>query len=364
MSQFLFIGSTASFSGKSSVILGLASHLQKQGLKVAYGKPLGACMEGDCLADGTDPDVQFIGDWLGLPEDCQLPTIARLDSETVMAAIDASKSVDFLSKLTAYENGCTADLKLLEGPGDLQEGQLFRLSLAEMASSLNASILLLVRYHSAVVVDTILGAQQLLGNRLVGVILNDVPATETDVVTNHLVPFLENHHIPVLGVLPANRILRSVSVEQLVHQLDAQVLCCEDRLDLLVEEITIGAMNVNSALKYFRKSEHKAVITGGDRTDIQLAALETSTNCLILTGQLPPTELIRARAEELEIPILSVDLDTLTTVERIERVLGQARLHEQIKVHCIEELIAESFDFARLFSLLSLPYPEEKVKSA
>ena len=321
-------------------------------------------MEGDCLADGSDPDVQFIGDWLELSEDSRLPTIARLDPETVMDAIDASNSIEYLSKLTGYENGCIADLKLLEGPGDLQEGQLFRLSLAEMANCLNASILLLVRYSSVVVVDTILGAQKLLGDRLAGVILNDVPASEAVTVSDHVVPFLEHHQIPVLGVMPANRILRSISVKELVHQLDAQVLCCEDRLDLLVEEITIGAMNVNSALKYFRKSEHKAVITGGDRTDIQLAALETSTNCLILTGQLPPTDLIRLRAEELEIPILSVDLDTLTTVERIERVLGQARLHEEIKVRCIEELIAESFDFDRLFDLLQLTYPQEKVKSA
>ena len=321
-------------------------------------------MEGDCLADGTDPDVAFIGDWLKLSGDCRFPTIARLDPDTVMAAIDSSTEIEYSCRLSAYENDCTADIKLLEGPGDLQEGQLFHLSLAEMANRLDASILLLVRYGSAVVVDTVLGAQRLLGDRLMGVILNDVPTDELETISEHVVPYLEHHKIPVLGVLPTNRILRSISVNELVHQLDAQVLCCEDRLDLLVEEITIGAMNVNSALKYFRKSEHKAVITGGDRTDIQLAALETSTNCLILTGQLPPTELIRLRAEELEIPILSVALDTLTTVERIERVLGQVRLHEEVKVRCIEDLIANTFDFPRLFSLLHLPHQPPKVKSA
>ena len=364
MSRFLFVGSTAAYSGKSAIILGLASHLQQHGIPVAYGKPLGACMGGDCLADGSDPDVKFIGDWLGLPEECKLPTIARLDPETVMGAIDESSRVDYLSQLSKYKQRCGAQIKILEGPGDLQEGQLFQLSLAEMASSLDASILLLVRYDSAVVVDTVLGAQKLLGDRLVGVVFNDVPPAEREIVSEHVVPYLEHHRIPVLGILPTNRILRSISVNDLVNQLDANVLCCEERLDLLVEEIAIGAMNVNSALKYFRKSEHKAVITGGDRTDIQLAALETSTNCLILTGQLPPTELIRQRAEELEIPILSVNLDTLTTVERIERILGQARLHEEVKVRCIEEIIERELDFSRLLDLLEVPHPREKVKSA
>jgi len=52
---------------------------------------------------------------------------------------------------------------------------------------------------------------------------------------------------------------------------------------------------------------------------------------LILTGQLPPTSFILTKAEELEIPILSVDLDTLTTVEIVDHS-GQVRLHEPIKV--------------------------------
>ncbi len=40
------------------------------------------------------------------------------------------------------------------------------------------------------------------------------------------------------------------------------------------------------------RGENMAVITGGDRTDLQLAALETSTTCLILTGSISPDPLI------------------------------------------------------------------------
>jgi len=44
-------------------------------------------------------------------------------------------------------------------------------------------------------------------------------------------------------------------------------------------------MNVNAAMKYFRKRRNMAVVMG-DRGN-PLAALESSTQCLILTGQLP-----------------------------------------------------------------------------
>ena len=70
---------------------------------------------------------------------------------------------------------------------------------------------------------------------------------------------------------------------------------------------------------------NKAVITGGDRPDIQLAAMETSTRCLILTGNIRPEAQIISRAEEEGIPILSTHHDTMTTIERIEGFFGKTR---------------------------------------
>jgi len=49
-----------------------------------------------------------------------------------------------------------------------------------------------------------------------------------------------------------------------------------------------------------------AVVTGGDRDGNPTGSLE-KFNCLILTGQLPPTSL---SSPNRRIPILSVDLDT------------------------------------------------------
>jgi BioD-like phosphotransacetylase family protein len=215
-------------------------------------------------------------------------------------------------------------------------------------------VLLVARYKSIFSVETLLSAKQRLGDRLIGVLLNDIPAKHLQSVDSEVRPFLERQGIPILGTLPKSDLLQSVSVSELVHQLNAEVLCRPDRLDLLVESLAIGAMNVNAALKYFRKRRNMAVVTGGDRVEIQLAALESSTHCLILTGQLPPPPFILSRAEELEIPILSVDLDTLSTVEIVDRTFGQVRLHEPIKVHYIRQLMAKHFDINRLLSQLGL----------
>ncbi len=351
--KYLLIGSIEAYSGKSATVLGLSHQLQQKGLDIAYGKPLGNCLD-ESQAAIVEADVQFVAQNLKLPENRLLPTLLAMDEATIQRRLRGEDQTDYRQRIEQYLQIPGGDLVLLEGPATLSEGYLFNFSLLELAEGLDAVVLLVTRYKSVLSVEALLSAKQRLGDRLIGVLLNDVTADQKDAIETAMRPFLERQGIPVLGTIPENKLLRSVSVEELVHQLQAQVLCHSDRLDLMVESLAIGAMNVNAALKYFRKRQNMAVVTGGDRVEIQLAALETSTQCLILTGQLPPPAFILSRAEELEIPILSVDLDTLTTVEIVNRTFGQVRLKEPIKVQCIRDLMQAHFDVDRLLSELGL----------
>lgn len=344
----LLIGSTEAFSGKSAIALGLALHLRAKNIAVRYAKPLGNLQVG-----GEDEDCLFVQSQLGATVPV-LPPLAFLDRGSVRRRLNGEDTVNYVERLPSYGASQAGGLCLIEAAGTPQEGALYGLTLQALAEHLPARVLVVSRYHTDLVIDHLLALRQQLGNRLLGVILNDVPEDHLEDVCAVLVPFIESQGIGVFGVLPADRILRSLSVEALAHALGAEVLCCPDRLDLMVESFNIGAMSVNAALKYFRKSENKAVITGGDRTDIQLAALETSTTCLILTGHLPPTAGTLARAEQLEVPILSVNHDTLATVEIIERIFGQVRFREPIKVKRIQKLLERNFDFVRFEKLLGL----------
>ena len=350
--RYLLIGSTEAYSGKSATVLGIAHQLKAKGLDLGYGKPLGTCWSKD--ASGIEEDVQFVADVLHLPTDRLQPTILALDEPTIQKRIRGDDRVDYPKALKKYLQMRGPDLVLLEGPANLEEGSLFDLSLRQVAEGVNARILLVARFHSLLIIGALISARRRLGDRLLGVLINDIPEDRFEEVKTTVQPYLEERGIPIFGLLPRSALLRSVSVGELVNQLKAEVLCRADRLDLMVESLSIGAMNVNSALKYFRKGRNMAVVTGGDRTDIQLAALETSTQCLILTGQMPPSPAILSRAEDLEIPILSVDLDTLTTVEIVDRAFGKVRVKEPVKVEYICNSMAENFDAARLMKELGL----------
>ena len=349
----LLVGSTESYSGKTAAVLGIGLKLKAMGIDLAFGKPMGTP-----LADSSgDPDLDFVLQTLALGEDRFYPPAVSLSESTIAECLTSEEINPRSPDLHSFIESKGESLLLLEGPGNLAEGKLLGLSLPQMAEAIDAAVLLVIRYDSLLLVDRLLIAKAQLGSRLLGVVVNDLPEEAIESVEQLAVPFLEKHQIPVLALLPRSPLMRSISVREIVGRLNAEVLCCEDRLDLMVETLTIGAMNVNSALRYFRKGINMAVVTGGDRTDIQLAALETSTQCLVLTGQIPPNSEILERAKDLEVPILAVDSDTLSTVERIDELFGQARLHEPVKVQCLEELIANHFDVNRFLRLLDLKIP-------
>ena len=357
--KHLLIGSTRSGSGKSATILGLTYHLQAKGYKIGYGKPIGTFTTKELpeSAERTEADVEFIKKTLNLPQELLRPTLLNLDRTALQRRLSGEDQADYSTKLEEYKKLTTGDLVLLEAPANTAEGAVFGLSLEEMASHLGSQILLVMRFGSLLVADHILMAKQRLGDRLLGVVINDIPDEQYETAMEILHPYLENQGIPVFALMPENRILRSVSVAEIIEQLGATVLCSPENIDLgkvMVEELKIGAMDVNSAQRYFRQSYNKAVITGSSRIDLQFAALETSTNCLILTGRPFISDDVAHKAMELGVPVLAVSKDTLSTVSVIEGCLGQVRLHEGVKVTSICDMMSKHFNFNRFLKLLDI----------
>jgi BioD-like phosphotransacetylase family protein len=195
------------------------------------------------------------------------------------------------------------DVLLLEGGASLREGYVVGLPTVEVARKLASTVLVVVKYRGDIrMLDDALATKHRLGQAMSGVLINRVPADASRFVTKTAVPFLEKKGIPVFGVLPEERGLSALTVGELVQILEAESLTKFQRPQALVENLTVGAMTADAALSRFRKYSNKAVITGGDRTDIQLAALETSTTCLILTGNLRPSPLVVKQAEESASP--------------------------------------------------------------
>jgi BioD-like phosphotransacetylase family protein len=352
--QTLFIGSTAGNSGKTMVTVGLGLAFKECGYTVGYVKPLGKqpiTVENKVV----DADAQFLKSILQLAEPLEQICPVVLTQDLVARGL-RGEVPDLHSRIRqAYEAISTGkDITLVGGAGSLADGAFLGISGTRLAKEFRASVLLIDPYQNEVCLDCILTAKEALGDHLMGVVLNRVTPQSLPEVEQMVVPFLGARGVEVLGVLPLDRLLDAVTVRQMTEILDGKVICGQERLDEFVERFSVGAMDVDAALGYFRKLPNKAVITGGHRADIQLAALETSTKCLVLTGDQMPNEIIIGRAREVGVPMISVHYDTLTTVEKLEAVLGRIRIREEKKVGRARELLRHRLNYRRIVEKLGL----------
>jgi len=361
MSKTFLIGSCEPFSGKSALVLGIARNLIASNHLVRFGKPLATSLElnvserGD-IQEMIDDDVRFVGETLKLSDKNLIPSIQFSGASTASNRIQSNNldpGIKF-DELKLSLNSSDEAINILEAAGSLHEGLLYGLSLSQLAKSLNAKVLLAHFWQDSRSVEALLAAKNQLGDHLSGVILNAVNPDQLKDIKENIVPSLKSLGLDVFGVMPRSPLLRSVTVEELVRRLNARVVCCSDRLELMVETLSIGAMSVNSAMEFFRRRRNMAVVTGADRTDIQLAALEASTQCLILTGAGEPLPQLINRSEELDVPLLKVDRDTLSTVEVIEQAFGHVRLHETVKATYAFRLVQEHCDLDRIFKTLGI----------
>lgn len=349
----LYIGSTETFSGKSALCVGLAKRFERDGLRIGYMKPVST---GQRLAAGlVDEDAEFFKQTFDLPDALEDMVPVGIGPRTVERILQGKVSEDPVARLEAayQEIVQNRDIVILEGGRNLREGYLIGLTTFQIVKKLQARTLIVVKYvEDLQMLDDALTAKERLGESLIGVVLNAIPRQRMPFVQEMIKPVLEDRGVPVLAVLPQERLLLSISVGELAGFLNGTILCGADKVDELVEHLMVGAMSVDSALTYFRRKPNKAVITGGDRPDIQLAALETSTKCLILTGNLRPSPIILGRADEVGVPMILVRQDTLTAVEVIERFFGKTRFHLEKKIERFEEMLEDRFDFETMYATL------------
>lgn len=348
----VFIASKNSFSGKTFFTLGLALTLIERGYKVGYIKPFGKTIikKGK---DIVDEDALFIKEVLGLSDQIQTisPFVYSFEAQNSIyeGGVTNAAKERVLNSINSMQD---KDILLIGGAGDVFEGTVMGIDALTLIEEINAKTIIVDTWIGELTLDTFLSHKKLLGDRFAGAIINKVPSNLQNHVKGKAVPFLEKMGISVFGVFKRDKVLEAITIRQLIEVLNGGVLCCEDKLDEFVENFSVGAMDVDTALSYFRKIGNKAVITGAHRTDIQLMAMETSTKCIILTGGLFTNDVVIGRAQAKGIPIISVATDTFTTVEKIEKVMGKTMIREKSKVNRSKEIIASDFDIDRFLKAI------------
>lgn len=317
----IFISGEAG-SGKTVVALGLALKLREQGLKVGYFKPVDS---DKSFQRQRGADVALLKEVLSLVHE---PVILspiqtgpyylaggqRRDHEALKEKIKTAWQ-------TAKDN---FDTLLIEGSLSPYTAASLGIDAISLVKLLDAAMLYIIRPENDYDLDKTIFANnyfRLAGLSVLGNIFNNVERTLLDKTKGIYAPILEEQRYPVLGIIPRKAEIASPNVQQFHDTLGGELLTNEGiGLERMVEEVVVGSMTIESALSYLRRAPNKAVITGGDRSDIALTALETSTSVLILTGGLYPDVGVLTRAIEKNVPVILVHYDTFTAIERLHEI--------------------------------------------
>ena len=354
MTDTLLVTSVEEGIGKTAITIALAKAAQEAGTDVGYMKPKGTRLQS-AVGKTRDEDPMLARELLDFDAEMHemepivySPTFVK---EAVRGREDPEelrdRVVENFEKLSA-----NTDLMLVEGSDELATGGIVDLTDGDIAEALDARVVLVCGYSTPADADQVLAAADALGDRLAGVLFNGVTESAMAELDDDVIPFLESRGVPVFGVLPRVQDLAGITIDDLARSLGADVLTSDAATDTHVERFTVGAMGGNKALDQFRRTRDAVMISGGDRSEVQTAALEASgIKALLLTGGFKPASAVLGRAEKENVPVLLVQSDTRTTIDRVEDVLRSGRTRDAETVTRMQELLADGIDIRSLLRL-------------
>jgi BioD-like phosphotransacetylase family protein len=311
----VFITSTSSRCGKTTIGLWLAFHLKGN---IGYMKPL-----------SENKDCHLFKEVLHLKED---------ESELSLNNKDLKEHFTALSK--------DKDVMIIESGPNLSYGAYKGLAASDIAKKLDVEPIIVTSGSTESIVDKLIMGKSCFPT-IRGVIINKVGYADLNETKSFVIPALEKVGFPVLGVIPSYKTLRVFTAQDVQTQLDAEIVC-GNGMEKGIDNIMVGAMNFDSALTYFRRYADKVVITGGDRAEIMLAAMETATSCIVATGGVRPSPPVIKKAVELKIPILLAQGDTYSAAKKIEEIEPEINPEDHEKIEVIEKRIGHHLDVKAL----------------
>jgi BioD-like phosphotransacetylase family protein len=300
-------------AGKTTVALGIAL---KAGGTIGYMKPLGdnQVYKKKRL---VDYDAALFKQTFDIDNPVEDLTVGFHHSKIIHSFPNINQELK--ARFEALSNN--KDFFIVEGSTDLIHGQFLGLDSLSLASNLDVGVILVLSGDLYDMMDslTLIKSFVLRKNvEFVGVVIDKVKDEHID----KLISILETEHIAFLGFMPYLPILDLMCVRYVADKLFARVIAGSGGLEKPVENVLIAALSANQMIRHPDfKTEHKLIITGGDRTDVVAASLKDSnTSCIVLTNDIIPPSNILARADKYNIPLLSIRSDTFTAAKKVEDI--------------------------------------------
>ncbi len=349
----LYVASSGTRCGSTTLCAGIGRKLMGR-KKVGFFIP---ARFHDAAATGSPlSDAAFFKEAFQLPQDIEQICPLILSPAELWQSLTDDLS-DFSRRLQQMYRDIAQDrdIVIMEGLGNLIKDKVAQLACYSIPEALGAKVILVLRYTTGPDTARLTQICKKLGERLLGVVINLTPESKIEGAKQHLAGQFQESGIQVLGILPQIRSLLGITVAELSKAMDAELLLNNGNRNALIENIMLGAATSGSGIDYFEHKDNKAVIVKADRSDMQLAALQTSLRCLILTGTTTrPSPTVLSLAEEKRVPLIITEKTVPQVIADVEKALERVSFAHPEKLQKLGSIMEGHFDFATLYAKLGI----------
>jgi len=357
----VFIAATRQNDGKTTSSLGLLAALQQSYPRIGYIKPVGQRYV-EIAEHKIDEDTVLMDQVYHL--NCPLADMSPIAIEPdftrkYLQSSNYDALVEIIEKAfdrVAWEK----EFVLCEGSGHAGVGAVFDLSNARVAKVLRAKVIIVTQGGIGRPIDEVSLNQALFekeGVEIIGVIINKALPKKIDYVTEFARRGLKRKGLELLGVIPHQPILQRPSIDSIRQELEAKPLNESGEIQNLVDEVVVGAMAVQNAVKFFKQGV--LVIVPGDREDL----IETAvTGCaaengvclagMVLTDGLRPRESLMKLVRRAPFPVLLAEPDSYRVASAVHNMTVKTRATDVEKISVIRDLIARHVDVNKILKSL------------
>jgi hypothetical protein len=355
----LFVAATRMNDGKTTTCLGLFEALRSSYPRIGFIKPVGQryVEVGGHMVD----EDSFLLDQIfhvQVPIESMSPvTIDATFTRRYLEEPERNQRIIVDRICRAFDRvSWEKDFTIIEGTGHAGVGAVFDHSNARVARLLDAKVIIVAQGGIGRPVDEIALNKALFdkeGVTVIGAVLNKVQPEKMPLVAEFAGRGLAKLGVPLLGVLPVQNMLSAPNLSQVVSEISGRWINAEENgHNERVLRVVIGAMTAKGIIDYLLPGA--LVITPGDRDDIILAAIATSSigqqgiSGIILTRDTLPHPKILELLAQTNIAVIAASEDSYSIASQINSMTVKTQPHDQDKIPIIKKLIQDHVNIDRL----------------
>lgn len=359
----VFIAATQQNDGKTTASLGLFGSLRKKWPRIGFIKPVGQrFVEVDGLR--IDEDSVLIDQTYGVKTPLEAMSPIAVEPDFTRRYIEHQNNEFLVHRIqNSFDRAAwEKDFVIIEGTGHAGVGSVFDLSNARVAKLLGSKVILVTKGGIGKPIDEVALNMALFekeGVELIGVILNKILPTKFEYVAEFARRGLERLGIELIGAIPEEPILANATLGQIAKTTRGSFINGKSKSRRRVQRVIIGAMNSSHAIEYFKPGT--LIITPGDRDDVILAALSSSTLSehegqsiagLVLSGDLQPSGPVLQLLHASDVPTIASPLDSYSVASAIHSMTVKTLPGDSEKIDKIQSLIERHVQIERILALL------------